>query len=46
MQTNLGSISCLIGRNDIVVTDKTITRPSWTPAVWATAKSKRFVHGD
>jgi 8-amino-7-oxononanoate synthase len=46
MQTNLGSISCLIGRNDIVVTDKDDHASIVDGCRLGYGEVKRFVHGD
>jgi 8-amino-7-oxononanoate synthase len=46
MQTNLGAISCLIGRNDIVVTDKEDHASIVDGCRLGMGEVKRFVHGD
>lgn len=46
MQTNLGAISCLIGRNDIVVTDKDDHASIVDGCRLGLGEVKRFVHGD
>jgi 8-amino-7-oxononanoate synthase len=46
MQTNLGAISCLIGRNDIVVTDKDDHASIVDACKLGMGEVKRFVHGD
>lgn len=46
MQTNLGSISCLIGRNDIVITDKEDHASIVDACKLGYGEVKRFVHGD
>jgi 8-amino-7-oxononanoate synthase len=46
MQTNLGSISCLIGRNDVVVTDKEDHASIVDACRLGYGEVKRFVHGD
>jgi 8-amino-7-oxononanoate synthase len=46
MQTNLGAISCLIGRNDIVVTDKEDHASIVDACRLGFGEVKRFVHGD
>ncbi len=46
MQTNLGSISALIGRNDIVITDKDDHASIVDACRLGLGEVKRFVHGD
>jgi 8-amino-7-oxononanoate synthase len=46
MQTNLGAISCLVGRNDIVVTDKDDHASIVDGCRLGYGDVKRFVHGD
>ena len=46
MQTNLGAISSLIGRNDIVVTDKDDHASIVDACRLGMGEIKRFVHGD
>ncbi len=46
MQTNLGAISCLIGRNDIVVTDKEDHASIVDGCRLGMGEVKRYVHGD
>ncbi|HUW39433.1 MAG TPA: aminotransferase class I/II-fold pyridoxal phosphate-dependent enzyme [Rectinemataceae bacterium] len=46
MQTNLGAISSLIGRNDIVVTDKEDHASIVDGCRLGLGEIKRFVHGD
>jgi 8-amino-7-oxononanoate synthase len=46
MQTNLGAISCLIGRNDIVVTDKEDHASIVDGCRLGMGEVKRFVHAD
>lgn len=46
MQTNLGAISCLIGRNDIVVTDKDDHASIVDGCRLGYGEVKRFIHGD
>jgi 8-amino-7-oxononanoate synthase len=46
MQTNLGAISCLIGRNDIVVTDKDDHASIVDGCRLGMGEVKRFIHGD
>ena len=46
MQTNLGAISCLIGRNDVVVTDKEDHASIVDGCRLGMGEVKRFVHGD
>ncbi|MCE1206012.1 MAG: pyridoxal phosphate-dependent aminotransferase family protein [Spirochaetia bacterium] len=46
MQTNLGAISSLIGRNDIVVTDKDDHASIVDGCRLGMGEIKRFVHGD
>ncbi|MDA8426037.1 MAG: aminotransferase class I/II-fold pyridoxal phosphate-dependent enzyme [Treponema sp.] len=46
MQTNLGAISALIGRNDIVVTDKEDHASIVDGCRLGLGEIKRFVHGD
>jgi len=46
MQTNLGAISCLVGRNDIVVTDKDDHASIVDGCKLAMGEVKRYVHGD
>lgn len=46
MQTNLGAISCLIGRNDIVITDKEDHASIVDACRLGFGEVKRFVHGD
>jgi 8-amino-7-oxononanoate synthase len=46
MQTNLGAISALIGRNDIVITDKDDHASIVDGCRLGYGEMKRFVHGD
>jgi 8-amino-7-oxononanoate synthase len=46
MQTNLGAISSLIGRNDVVVTDKDDHASIVDACRLGMGEIKRFVHGD
>lgn len=46
MQTNLGAISSLIGRNDIVITDKDDHASIVDACRLGMGEIKRFVHGD
>jgi len=46
MQTNLGAISCLVGRNDIVVTDKDDHASIVDGCRLGMGEVKRYVHGD
>lgn len=46
MQTNLGAISSLIGRNDIVITDKDDHASIVDACRLGLGEIKRFVHGD
>lgn len=46
MQTNLGAISALIGRNDIAVTDKDDHASIVDGCRLGLGETKRFVHGD
>lgn len=46
MQTNLGAISCLIGKNDIVVTDKEDHASIVDACRLGYGEVKRFIHGD
>lgn len=46
MQANLGAISCLIGRNDIVITDKDDHASIVDACRLGMGEIKRFVHGD
>lgn len=46
MQTNLGAISTLIGRNDIVITDKDNHASIVDACRLGMGEIKRFVHGD
>ncbi len=46
MQTNLGAISCLIGRNDVVITDKEDHASIVDACRLGFGEVKRFVHGD
>jgi len=46
MQTNLGAISALVGRNDIVVTDKEDHASIVDGCRLGMGEIKRFVHGD
>ncbi len=46
MQTNLGAISCIIGRNDIVITDKDDHASIVDACRLGYGDVKRFVHGD
>jgi 8-amino-7-oxononanoate synthase len=46
MQTNLGAISCLIGHNDIVVTDKEDHASIVDGCRLGMGEVKRFIHGD
>ncbi len=46
MQTNLGAISALIGRNDVVVVDKDDHASIVDACRLSLGETKRFVHGD
>ena len=46
MQANLGTISCLVGRNDIVITDKDDHASIVDACRLGYGEIKRFVHGD
>jgi len=46
MQTNLGTISCIVGRSDIVITDKDDHASIVDGCRLGYGEIKRFVHGD
>lgn len=46
MQTNLGTISCLVGRNDLVITDKDDHASIVDACRLGYGEIKRYVHGD
>ena len=46
MQANLGAISALIGRNDVVITDKDDHAPIVDACRLGLGEVKRYVHGD